>query len=188
MNKEKVQQLSTATVAFYFKMSSNSELKTDKERSTVRKGNRRKRRNKETSIAAKNRPKISLTGSGFMEDAANDRTKCTMDTGGPKLNEESVFMAMDRSNPKMTPDLNNNEATAQLCLTEECYSLKHKKFRKRSFLSSTSSAGDCCGSVTCTTCDTESAETVGIGGESLKNLPIKKRRKFLENENQWSIE
>ena len=53
IEKEKVQQLSIATVAFDFKMSSNSELKADKERSTSRKRNRRKRKNETVIVPGK---------------------------------------------------------------------------------------------------------------------------------------
>ena len=154
-------------------MSSNSELKTYKDRSAVRKGNKRKKKNKEKSIDAKS--ENSLMKSKSHRDGKNDGAKSTMDIGEITLMDENVFGATPILKSEISQDLNNNEATAQL-YDDKCYSSKHKKFRKRSFVSSTSSTGDFPSGAA--TCDNESMETEG----SSKNLPIKKRRKFLEND------
>ena len=80
-----------------------------------------------------------------------------------------------------TTDLNNND-TADT--NSECYSLKHKKFRKRSFVSSTSSVSDSCNNSVF--CEIDHSVEDDASGKKLKNLPIKKRRKFLDNKDDAS--
>ena len=98
---------------------------------------------------------------------------------GEDVSTESV--TDDTTSIPANTDLNNNDAADT---NSECYSLKHKKFRKRSFVSSASSVSDCCNNSKF--CEIDHSVEDDASGKKLKNLPIKKRRKFLNNRDDAS--
>ena len=163
-------------------MSASSEPQYDKRTGKVRKVGRRKRRNKQLkpiistdqvfltqSDASESYAPLNLTMTKT-ENEGNEETSVFEDNDCPEL------VIGEKASIPATTDLNNNYTTST---SSECYSLKHKKFRKRSYMSSTSSVSDCCNSSVF--CENDQSVEGDASGEKLKNLPIKKRRKYLGN-------
>ena len=163
-------------------MSASSESPDDKRSGNVRKVGRRKRRNKQ-SRSITSTDQVFLTQTNASESCVPLNltvTKTDIETDeemavfGEAVSTESV--TDDTTSIPANTDLNNND-TADT--NSECYSLKHKKFRKRSFVSS-----DCCNNSKF--CEIDHSVEDDASGKKLKNLPIKKRRKFLNNRDDAS--
>ena len=168
-------------------MSASSEPQDDKRSGKVRKVGRRKRLTKQLksitsadqvfltqSDTSKSYAPLNLTVTRT-ENEVNEETSVFEDNVCPEL------VIDEKASIPATTDLNNNCTTNT---SSECYSLKHKKFRKRSYMSSTSSVSDCCNSSML--CENDQSVEDGASGEKLKNLPIKKRRKYFGNRNDSS--
>ena len=168
-------------------MSASSESPDDKRSGNVRKVGRRKRRNKQ-SRSITSTDQVFLTQTNASESCVPLNLTVTktdieadeeMAVLGEAVSTESV--TDDTTSIPANTDLNNNN-TADT--NSECYSLKHKKFRKRSFVSSASSVSDCCNNSKF--CEIDHSVEDDASGKKLKNLPIKKRRKFLDNRDDAS--
>ena len=158
-------------------MSASSEPTGDKRSGNVRKAGRRKRLKKQLkSITSQDQ--VFLTQSNASENCAplnltlkkieieaDEETSVFEDSVRPEI------VVDEAASNSATTDLNNNSISNT---SIECYSLKHKKFRKRSYMGSTGSISD-------PLCENDQSVENDAPGEKLKNLPIKKRRKYLDN-------
>ena len=167
-------------------MSASSEPRDDKRSGKIRKVGRRKRRNKQLKSVTST-DQVFLTQNDASESYVP--LNLTMTNREIEVNEETnVFedsvcpelVIDEKASIAATTDLNNNDTYNT---SSDCYSLKHKKFRKRSYMSSTSSVSDCCNSSMFS--ENDHSVEGDASGEKLKNLPIKKRRKYLGNRGRF---
>ena len=127
----------------------------------------------------KRKRKVKETPSNMKSKIIQSNLKREVRNGTETQTNESNMAKEHSGDIKMKPtseEVTEFDNNAYIHETNDCYSSKHKKFRKRSYASSTS---DC--SVGAPSSEIEPKDNVKCD-EKLKNLPIKKRRRFLEND------